>query len=921
MKKEILLLTFASIIYGAAADNKEHTRSYVPLEKGRSEEYITSLFDKGEQKIYSGDEIKYIAMPCSGIGSGEVNVQGDGRLCFYDDVYNDMREANGKAKNGVSTGYQYIHPEVDISRVKNNFAIAIESGDSSKEIYYLNGDSFDDIHFIGEYPLAQLTFQDSKKSLPVEISTEVYSPYVPNSVRESANPITIMRVTVKNSSKQRVKATLAGWMMGAKFRENDGVKYTNVANSTKQMASVAFQTLPTQVKREYFEEEIDSDSRIGEMSIAILSSKAKSSVESADIETLIEGAGSTQIATEQSDTAIGGGVYESISLSPGEQRVVTFAISWYYPHKYDYAVQNLRKTTYLAEYPGYVGHIYNNWYDSSTDVLEYIADQNDELYTKTKLFHDTYFDTTIPYWLTNRMTMALSTLACGNVSIWENGRFYSYEGIGFCPGTCGHVYNFVPTVAQLFPSLERSVRLMQDFNPEAGFKESGRINFRGHGADREAEVNHRWASDAQSGYVLKAYREHLMSENNSFLDSIWERVKMAIGYQIFKDGAEIGLRPNGILECEQTFWDPMWYGPNPYNATLYLAALRAAEEMAKVQGELALAERYHSLYMQGREYMSTAMWNGEYYVHLYPMGMIGHQGMYNGSKTPIELDKQAESYIKSFNACDPTYFVSTACDANQLFGQNWAFQLGLGNILPEQQCATAIGSVYKYNFTPDISTVYDFKKSASRTLAAPGEAAMINGSWPKDAPTAMENTHDKSDIWSGLEYDAACNMISCGDIREAFVVLKAIDDRYDGTKRNPWNEIEGSNHYSRAMQSWNVLRNLSGYTYNGPEGKISFSPKLTPEEYQAFFTVAKGWGNYAQEISDEKVSYTLKLAYGSLRLTEISLPLLTQNDNYSVSLNGKTISAKCSAKGDTLLVALNELNLKADDLLQISVVE
>jgi uncharacterized protein (DUF608 family) len=67
----------------------------------------------------------------------------------------------------------------------------------------------------------------------------------------------------------------------------------------------------------------------------------------------------------------------------------------------------------------------------------------------------------------------------------------------------------------------------------------------------------------------------------------------------------------------------------------------------------------------------------------------------------------ATGYIQAFNNGEPNYFVSTACDAQQLFGQNWATQLGLGHILPKERCRIAAKSIFLYNLTPDISTVYD----------------------------------------------------------------------------------------------------------------------------------------------------------------------------------------------------------------------
>ncbi len=905
------LLTFMLALATTTNATETHIRSYVPLDKERSPEYIESLYNKGETKVYSNESIKYVAMPCGGIGAGEVNIQGTGEFCFYSDVFNKLRMYNGGREGSkYSNGYQYLHPTIDKSLIENKFLIAILNEDGTQEVYPLNNEGFDNMGFIGEYPVAKLTYKDSTHKLPIEISSEVFTSYVPSSVRKSANPMVMMKVTLQNHSNRRVTTSLAGWMRGLEFSNTDGVKYQNQPYVGRNIRAISYTMQP--INGDEHTKEVLEDSQLGSLSLAILGKSGEVVTNCAESHNIFDANSDTE-SSQLSNTPQGGGVVETLSLKPGEKKSVTFAISWYFPNKYEYFARGLRLNA-LPEAPGWVGHIYNNWYDSSLDVVKYCADNKENIYDETMLFHDTYFNNTIPYWLSNRITMSLSTLTAGNISIWKNGRLYAYEGIGFCAGTCGHVYNFVPTIAQLFPELERSIRTMQDFNPEVSYDKSGRINFRGH----ITGLDHRWASDAQSGYILKSYREHLMSKDNSFLESIWDKVKMAMTYQIFKDGAEIGLRPNGVLECEQTFWDPMWYGPNPYNQSLYLAALRAAEKMAIVMGEQELADRYHSLFVEGREYMSNEMWNGEYYIHLYPNGMLGNQGMYNGSKTPEEIDEQAESYGKAFNDGAPTYFKSTACDATQLFGQNWADQLGMGDILPSEMNKTAMSSVYKYNFTPDIATVYSFTKPRTRILADSGEAAMVNGSWPKIAPKEFENTHDKSDIWTGLEYDAACNMINLSLLDEALVVIKAIDDRYDGAKRNPWNEVEGSDHYSRAMQAWNILRSLSGQSYDGPKGILRFDPKLNPEKFRSFFTVAEGWGSYSQECNENKATYALDLKYGTLRLKELSLQRIDDSMNYMCSLNGRDIAITYNNVDDKVIIDLPVLNIKAGDMLVIT---
>ena len=116
-----------------------------------------------------------------------------------------------------------------------------------------------------------------------------------------------------------------------------------------------------------------------------------------------------------------------------------------------------------------------------------------------------------------------------------------------------------------------------------------------------------------------------------------------------------------------------------------------------------------------------------------------------------------------------------------------------------------------------LKAVYDLYPPRHRTLAASGEGALVNGAWPKAKRQSFENIHDKDDIWTGLEYQAACDMINEGLLQEALIVLRAIDERYDARKRNPWNEVECGDHYARAMASWGVLIGLSGFHHILPD--------------------------------------------------------------------------------------------------------
>ena len=107
------------------------------------------------------------------------------------------------------------------------------------------------------------------------------------------------------------------------------------------------------------------------------------------------------------------------------------------------------------------------------------------------------------------------------------------------------------------------------------------------------------------------------------------------------------------------------------------------------------------------------------------------------------------------------------------------------------------------------------------------------------------------EVWTGIEYQVAAHMIYEGMIEEAYAIVKGARDRYDGIPRppigrNPWNEIECGGHYARAMSSWSLLLAASGYEYDGTAKNLRFTPRVTPENFKAFFSGPEGWGSLRQ---------------------------------------------------------------------------
>ena len=108
-------------------------------------------------------------------------------------------------------------------------------------------------------------------------------------------------------------------------------------------------------------------------------------------------------------------------------------------------------------------------------------------------------------------------------------------------------------------------------------------------------------------------------------------------------------------------------------------------------------------------------------------------------------------------------------------------------------------------------------------------------------------------------------MVKEGMIEEAFTIIKAIRDRYDGYKRCPWSETEAGHHYIRPMSSFSLIPELAGYQCDMVHKTMSFAPVINQKDYRTFWINGKGWGTYHQTVgNDGQVKKELKVLYGNI---------------------------------------------------------
>jgi len=409
---------------------------------------------------------------------------------------------------------------------------------------------------------------------------------------------------------------------------------------------------------------------------------------------------------------------------------------------------------------------------------------------------------------------------------------------------------------------------MQDFG-EGFASESGLVGFRS---------NRAYAADGQCGTVLKAYREHLMSPDDDFLKRNWSKIKKTLEYSIGQDGNDDGL----IEASQHNTFDINFEGPNTFVGSLYLAALRAGEEMAKEMDDGQFAARCRKIFESGSRLTVERMWDGEYFIQI------------------VDLEKH------------PKFQYARGCLSDQLFGQGWAHQLGLGYIYPPEYVKKALQAVWKYNWAPDVGP-YNAAHKPERWFARPGEPGLFTCTWPKSEFLA-EGVRYKSEVWTGIEYQVAGHMAWEGMVDEALAICDGIQRRYNPAKHNPFNEVECGDHYARAMASWGVYTALAGYEYHGPKGHIGFAPRITPEKFSTAFTAAEGWGTFAQirDSKSQREQITVRWGKLNVRTLAFAVPYEFRSVKAAVTLNNKAIASDCTFRNGRVEITLNERQLVSE---------
>ena len=153
------------------------------------------------------------------------------------------------------------------------------------------------------------------------------------------------------------------------------------------------------------------------------------------------------------------------------------------------------------------------------------------------------------------------------------------------------------------------------------------------------------------------------------------------------------------------------------------------------------------------------------------------------------------------------------------------------------------------------------------------EGGLVICAWPEGAQKPTIPAPYSQETMNGFEYAAAIHMIQNGLVDEGMIAVKAIRERYDGERRNPWNEFECGSNYARSMASYALLNAFAGFEFDMVRRRIGFAPiQPTDGRFRCFWSLDSGWGEFVMEPGGME----LRVLYGHLDVETAALPVAGQ---------------------------------------------
>ncbi|MDO9542057.1 MAG: GH116 family glycosyl-hydrolase, partial [Kiritimatiellia bacterium] len=648
------------------------------------------------------------------------------------------------------------------------------------------------IQYHGLYPFVRINYAD--KALQGRLSAEAFSPLIPGQVNDSSLPVALFTFMLTNSGQWPIKAGMGfsfenvigcgglgrklEWGPGTALRV-DGESFWAWNNRTGNDQE------PIQLRRgqglhftTHSRHDYDSSDGDYVVACAALPRVNVTLTRSYNVETdlpLLSARLNTEIPREllavsgsEGQIHPAGIVWAQTDLNPGESREIVFCLSWFFP---------VLRDCYGRDHSVH----YATRFDSAAAVADYALERRQPFARDSFQVNDRIMRSSLPEWLSRKIINDLFPITTCS---WfdKAGQFSINESPSFMHGCLGTIDQRTASqgvYTSLFPELDKNeLSLFADFQHECGMisHDLGRG-----GVDRSHAGYHVWP-DLVCSFIIETLRHMHATGDREFIQSIYPRVTKAINWVLTLDDDGDGI-PDMKPGRGNTYDTSEWPGCSSFVGSLWIAALYAAADMARLAGQAQESPGFVKLAQKAADSMNHKLWNGRFY--------------------------------DNFKCDDPSRSDAKNCLLPQVAGE-WALDLlDLPRGLPEDKVRSALLTIFDRNITGLNKT---FKGPADETTPEGDPAGVGAGflqySWLYFGALAA---------YRGLEEEALYSWRQ--SYEQAWIINQqpwktrlggfALSGKFNGL---PW--------YMTNTASWDILHALSGFAYSIPDQWIRIDHHL-----------------------------------------------------------------------------------------------
>jgi non-lysosomal glucosylceramidase len=599
--------------------------------------------------------------------------------------------------------------------------------------------------------------------LPAHLTLEQFSPILPDNYRETSYPVAVYRWHAENRSSKPVTvsvllswANMVGWLRDYS-RNFDGRLSAGNVNRVVAQAVGANNTMKAVVFDRIRPADVQHDWD-GQFAIATLESPG---VEVTFLNTFTpEEHGGDQLWASfskdgrlpnrdfkwvSSGETIAGAIAVRFTLKPGERRVVPMVISWDLP-----LVEFGLGRKWYRRYTDFFGTSGKNALNIAAEGLTHATEWSDAL----DAWQGPYInDASKPTWYRAALFNELYILADGG-SFWgrpagssphspSSFSFMECYDYPFYSTLDVRFYGSMPLI-KFWPDLDKQEMrtfaetvfrdepdtLLWTWKTQQAQEPVFRTRKRKGAVPHDLGVPQEdpfykdnqfsWQDtndwkDLNTKFVLMVYRDYVLSgsKDTKFLRDTWPAVQLSLDYLRKYDRDADGIPENDGFP-DQTYDEWVVRGTSAYCGGLWLGALRAAEEMAKVLHDSGAQSKYHDLFARSQASYVKKLWNGEYFRY--------------------DTDSESKDDIQ----------------ADQLAGQWYARSIGLGDLVPLDMQRKALQKIFAFN-------VMKFSN---------GEMGAVNGITANGS--IITSNQQVQEVWAGTTFSVAALMLATGLKDEAY---------------------------------------------------------------------------------------------------------------------------------------------------------